>query len=63
MITHQTEKYNWDFIFMGANIDVAEEGEKLGINVDHSFSFNASPVGLTNMYREAEFMCCKLRNA
>ncbi len=29
MITHQSEKYNWEFVFMGANIDVAKEGSKL----------------------------------
>ena len=32
MIQHQKEKYSWEFIFMGANINVAEEAGNLGIN-------------------------------
>jgi hypothetical protein len=46
LITQQTEKYGWEFIFMGANIDVAAEGGKLGIKPDRSLSFTASAAGI-----------------
>ena len=52
MITHQTEKYNWEFIFMGANIDSAAEGKRLGINSDSTFNFTADEMGVDLMY------CC-----
>ena len=63
MITHQTEKYGWEFIFMGANIDVAEEGENLGIASDQAFAFEAFSIGLTKMYSMAGAACCEMRSA
>jgi uncharacterized protein YegL len=50
LIQHQQERYNWEFIFMGANIDVAKEADSLGINVENSFKFEASEKGIENMY-------------
>lgn len=32
MIEHQQTKYNWDFVFMGANIDAYHAGGQLGFN-------------------------------
>jgi hypothetical protein len=62
MITHQTEKYNWEFIFMGANIDVAKEGNKLGIKADRSFGFAASTAGINSMYTQVKCLCETIRN-
>lgn len=31
MIKEQTEKYSWNFVFMGANIDAYKAGSRLGI--------------------------------
>ena len=31
LIKHQQEKYNWEFIFLGANIDAAKEAGNIGI--------------------------------
>lgn len=50
LIKHQQEKYRWEFIFMGANIDVAKEADSLGINIENSFKFEASEKGIENMY-------------
>jgi uncharacterized protein YegL len=50
MIEHQKEKYSWEFIFMGANIDAAEEAQSLGISKEDSFSFEASNHGVEKMY-------------
>ncbi len=52
LIQHQQEKYNWEFIFMGANIDVANEAESLGINLENSFNFEASEKGIEMMYEK-----------
>jgi uncharacterized protein YegL len=62
MITHQSEKYSWEFIFMGANIDVAKEGDKLGIKADRSVFFEASSEGLCTMYECADTLCDIIRN-
>jgi uncharacterized protein YegL len=50
MIEHQKEKYSWEFIFMGANIDAAQEAQSLGISIEDSFSFEASNDGVDKMY-------------
>ena len=47
---HQQEKYSWEFIFMGANIDAAEEAMNLGISKENAFDFEASEVGVEKMY-------------
>ncbi|MBM6616586.1 vWA domain-containing protein [Bacillus suaedaesalsae] len=50
LIHHQQEKYNWEFIFMGANLDAAKEANHLGINSEHAYHFEASSKGVEEMY-------------
>ncbi|WP_423801252.1 vWA domain-containing protein [Neobacillus sp. SAB-20_R2A] len=50
LIKHQKEKYNWEFIFLGANIDAKEEAGCLGIDVENAFNFEASEKGVEIMY-------------
>jgi uncharacterized protein YegL len=50
LIGHQQEKYNWEFIFMGANIDAAKEAESIGITMDNAYNFEASEKGVEVMY-------------
>ncbi|HYK73482.1 MAG TPA: vWA domain-containing protein [Pseudoneobacillus sp.] len=50
LIQHQQEKYNWEFIFMGANIDAAKEAENIGIAMEHAYNFEASEKGVEKMY-------------
>ena len=49
-IKHQEENHNWEFIFIGANIDAAKEADNMGIHVNNSFSFVASEAGVESMY-------------
>lgn len=50
MIKHQQEKYNWEFIFMGANIDSVKEAENFGIMKGNAYHFETSEVGVETMY-------------
>ena len=50
MITHQREKYNWEFMFLGANIDAAKEAENLGISANRSATYIASSVGTQALF-------------
>ena len=61
MITHQTDRYNWEFIFMGANIDFAQEGCKLGINPSLSHGFTGSSDGIRHMFSNVASFCDVLR--
>lgn len=50
MITHQREKYSWDFVFLGANQDAFHEAGKLGISQGSTMSYAASAQGMTTNY-------------
>lgn len=39
MISRQQEKYGWEFMFLGANIDAAKEAAKYGIKKDMAVNF------------------------
>jgi hypothetical protein len=49
-IRRQNEIYGWEFIFMGANIDVARESGRLGIRADRAFAFDTTTAGMGVMY-------------
>ena len=42
MIKHQTDKYNWDFVYIGANQDAIAVGASMGYAATKSMSYNAS---------------------
>lgn len=46
---HQT-KYNWQFIYLGANQDAFLVGEEYGFLRSHTINFNATPEGTLNVY-------------
>jgi uncharacterized protein YegL len=61
MISRQKEVCNWEFIFMGANIDVAEESHKLGINPTMAFSYRSSSEGTKRMYNQVNDIVHEMR--
>lgn len=50
MTEHQKTKYNWDFIFLGANIDVKKYANNLGINANNAVLFNTTSKGVNTTY-------------
>ncbi len=50
MVTHQREAYQWEFMFLGANLDAFAEGPKLGIPADASMQYAARPVMARSMF-------------
>lgn len=51
MVTHQKEKYGWEFIFLGANIDAIETAKAYGISEDRASNY-------VNDERGISMMCC-----
>lgn len=49
-IKHQTEKYNWDFIFLGANFDATAFAANIGVSFGNSMTYTASNAGTKNLY-------------
>ena len=50
MIKRQQEKYGWEFIFLGANIDAAREAARFGIAEDHAANYHADSAGTAVIY-------------
>ncbi|HHT48602.1 MAG TPA: VWA domain-containing protein [Firmicutes bacterium] len=61
LIKHQQEKYGWEFIFLGANIDAAKEADSIGINRENAHNYVASEAGIQEMYCIVHNSVSKLR--
>lgn len=46
MIEHQRRKFNWDFVFLGANIDAIAEAAKFGVDSSRASNFCHDTVGV-----------------
>ena len=59
MIEHEKEKYGWEFLFIGANIDAAEAASSIGISEDRAVDYIADSKGTEVVYDGvAEAVCC-----
>ncbi len=50
MIERQKNKYGWEFIFLGANIDAVATAEKFGIDEDRAVNYNPDKEGTVLNY-------------
>ena len=50
MITRQKEKYGWEFLFLGANIDAENTAEGIGIGRDRAVTFSNDSEGIALNY-------------
>lgn len=55
MVTHQRDKYNWQFIFLGANQDAILTAQSYGIQVGKAITYAHSALGTEYVYSGA---CC-----
>lgn len=51
MITHQREKYSWEFVFLGANQDAIATAKSIGISGVNAVTYDASPIGTRRLFR------------
>ena len=61
MIEHQQEKYGWEFLFLGANIDAAKEAARFGITEDRAANYHADSVGTAVIYEAVCEAVCNVR--
>ena len=54
MIERQKKKYNWEFLFLGANIDAIKAAEGMGIDRDRAANFHSDAKGTALNYRVLE---------
>ena len=61
MITRQKDKYGWEFLFLGANIDAAREAARFGIDADRAANYHADTVGTAVVYEAVSEAVCNVR--
>ena len=50
LISHEQEKYGWEFLFLGANIDAVSEGARFGIAPDRAVTYKCDEKGTALNY-------------
>ena len=63
MIERQKEKYGWEFLFLGANIDAAKEAARFGISADRAANYHADHKGTGIIYESLNAAVCSFRCA
>ena len=64
MIERQKEKYGWEFLFIGANIDAIETARTFGISQNRAVNYHADKKGTARVFNAVEQtvrsvrMCC-----
>lgn len=61
MIEKQKEEYNWEFIFLGANIDAIATAAKFGIEEDRAANYNPDGEGTQLNYQVVSDLIVELR--
>ena len=61
MIEEQKEKYGWEFLFLGANIDAAKEAARFGIGADRAANYHADSEGTGVIYETVSEAICHVR--
>ena len=63
MIQRQKEKYGWEFLFLGENIDAAKEAARFGIGADRSVNYKCDEAGTALNYEVISEAVCSVRAA
>ena len=61
MIERQKDKYGWEFLFLGANIDAAKEAARFGIRPECSADYHADTLGTAVLYEAVSEAVCSVR--
>ena len=61
MVQRQKEKYGWEFLFLGANIDAVETAAHFGIAEDRAVTFHNDAKGQALNYAEVSEAMCTVR--
>ena len=61
MVKRQKEKYGWEFLFIGANIDSIETAKHFGIGADRAVNYHADSRGTAVMFHAVAETVSKVR--
>ena len=63
MIERQKEKYHWEFIFLGANIDAVSVADRFGVDKHHAVTYECDRAGTALNYKIMSKMVSCARSA
>ena len=61
MVKHEQEKYGWEFLFLGANIDAISAARSFGIRADRAARYNRDSAGTELKYSVVSETISRLR--
>lgn len=61
MIQRQKERYGWEFLFLGANIDAAAEAQRFGIDESRAANYNCDEEGTALNFDVISDAVCSVR--
>ena len=61
LIEKQKERYHWEFLFLGANIDAVKTADSMGIRANRSANFHADEKGLMKKFKAIDSVYQKFR--
>ena len=61
MIERQKERYGWEFLFLGANIDAVETARHFGIGADRAVNYHSDSRGTKLNYEVVSEAICAVR--
>ena len=61
MVERQKEKYGWEFLFLGANIDAIKTAGRFGIAPDRAANYNSDHMGTALNYEVLADTVCEMR--
>jgi hypothetical protein len=62
MVQYQKENYDWEFMFLGANIDAISTAAQFGIEEDFAVEYHADPIGTQLNYEAVNEAVMNLRS-
>ena len=60
-IEHMKQKYGWEFLFFGANMDAIVEAEKIGISPDRARNYCSTATGTASVYSDISAVSTSFR--
>ena len=60
-VEHEKEKYGWEFLFLGANIDAIGTASRIGIGADRAVNYRADKKGTEVIYNTVSEAVCQVR--
>ena len=63
MIERQKQKYGWEFLFLGANLDAVETARHFGIGADRAVNYHSDSAGTRLNYEVLNEAICAVRSS